>query len=738
MSKTDIEISQKADFKTFPSTSIISYFVQKFTSYADDDAVMVILEYSKNRKKPYYWGKDHINFKENADYYFTPNLRSRFTGKGQGTKDDVKYLTSFFADIDTGKTGHLNLSNVKFKTNEEALKDLKKKIPLKPSMIVDSGHGLHVYWLFNEPIEATEKIKGQYEAMQKTLQCDLLEADKTHDCSRILRVAGTWNVKADPVPCEIMEENENRYELEDFDFLETETVTENITDPVRNPVEVDPEELKIIDFDITKYNVSDRALSLLESWHDPKIKDRSDKSRSASYHVLVDSLVSSGLKKNEIYSLISNADHINKWHLEKGKKTKKLQDDVFNRSYSKAVTFVNSQKRSKANGKIDASGWVFDDYVAFLKEHGFTFRMNELLDSLEVNGQKLTNDKAADFFVLMDDVLSKKRGREGIRDIIRKEASKNAYHPIKEYFNNLNLNGVSGTIDKLLTYFKTNDDAMFRVYLKKWLVNAVARAFEAVENPMLVLDGAQGCGKSFFTKWLCPIEKFFIEESINTNDKDCLLRLIRSFVWEVSELGATTRKSDREALKQFLTKKFVIVRKNYEVEDIEKPPMANFIGTINNEAGFLNDPTGSRRFHVVTLEEINWNYSKDIKIDDVWADAYRLYKSGYKFTLTKEENLKRIKLNAEYTATVFTEALLDEVLEVTGNDADYVHVLDFAQQLKRYGVQEKHNEVLAKIKMWAKANGITEKRPRIGDQRPRVLIGVRNNLMAGLDLDNYK
>jgi len=335
-------------------------------------------------------------------------------------------------------------------------------------------------------------------------------------------------------------------------------------------------------------------------------------------------------------------------------------------------------------------------------------------------------------------VLSKKRGREGIRDIIRKEASKNAYHPIKEYFNNLNLNGVSGTIDKLLTYFKTNDDEMFKVYLTKWLVSAVAKAFEAVENAMLVLDGDQGCGKSYFTKWLCPIEKFFIEESINTNDKDCLLRLIRSFVWEVSELGATTRKSDREALKQFLTKKFVIVRKNYEVEDIEKPPLANFIGTINNEAGFLNDPTGSRRFHVVTLEEINWNYSKDIKIDDVWADAYRLYKSGYKFTLTKEENLKRIKLNSEYTATVYTDALLDEVLEVTGNEDDYVHVLDFAQQLKRYGVQEKHNEVLAKIKMWAKANGITEKRPRIGDQRPRVLIGVRNNLMAGLDLDAYK
>jgi hypothetical protein len=87
-------------------------------------------------------------------------------------------------------------------------------------MIVDSGHGLHVYWLFNEPIEVNDQERKFYEPKQRILQSSILEADSTHDSGRILRIAGTMNVKGDPVECKIIEENEKRYTYDDFDFLE--------------------------------------------------------------------------------------------------------------------------------------------------------------------------------------------------------------------------------------------------------------------------------------------------------------------------------------------------------------------------------------------------------------------------------------------------------------------------------------------------------------------------------------
>jgi hypothetical protein len=42
--------------------------------------------------------------------------------------------------------------------HEDALA-LIEKFPLKPSLVVWSGHGLHLYWLFHEPIPASLEIE---------------------------------------------------------------------------------------------------------------------------------------------------------------------------------------------------------------------------------------------------------------------------------------------------------------------------------------------------------------------------------------------------------------------------------------------------------------------------------------------------------------------------------------------------------------------------------------------------
>ena len=97
----------------------------------------------------------------------------------------------------------------------------------------------------------------------------------------------------------------------------------------------------------------------------------------------------------------------------------------------------------------------------------------------------------------------------------------------------------------------------------------------------LVLDGPQGIGKSFLVRWLCPKERYYIEGGINTEDKDSLIRLASKWIWEVGELQATTRKADREALKDFISRRDVTVRPAYGRYDIVKPALASFIVTIN-------------------------------------------------------------------------------------------------------------------------------------------------------------
>ncbi len=81
-------------------------------------------------------------------------------------------------------------------------------------------------------------------------------------------------------------------------------------------------------------------------------------------------------------------------------------------------------------------------------------------------------------------------------------------------------------------------------------------------------------------------------------------------------------------MKHFISTKTVTVRKPYGHYDITKPALASLIGTINNEAGFLSDPTGNRRFLVCTIEAINWDYMQIVDLTQLWAEATFKYKNG--------------------------------------------------------------------------------------------------------------
>lgn len=85
-----------------------------------------------------------------------------------------------------------------------------KKIP-QPTIIVNSGHGFHVYWLLEEP--AGHELNPIIKKLQQTLKAD----PKSTDIARILRIPDTMNVKEDPVPCKLIHLNNNRSTISQFE-----------------------------------------------------------------------------------------------------------------------------------------------------------------------------------------------------------------------------------------------------------------------------------------------------------------------------------------------------------------------------------------------------------------------------------------------------------------------------------------------------------------------------------------
>jgi predicted P-loop ATPase len=298
-----------------------------------------------------------------------------------------------------------------------------------------------------------------------------------------------------------------------------------------------------------------------------------------------------------------------------------------------------------------------DDYTKALEAFGHQFSLNDMNDLVYRNGARMS-----DILMSVVEFGMRNWGYKSEKDLavsINNEAYKNIFHPIKDYLNGLQWEGYKDTggwhgidqISNLCDYFKDRD-GVFPQLIRKWLVGSVQRVMgprPGQQHPMLVLDGPQGIGKSRFVWWLgSPLPAFFIQNTINCQDKDFLILLCSKFVWEVEELGATMRKSDIESLKAFLTKEIVNVRKPYGRDEITKPACASFIGTINNSGGFLADPTGSRRFRVCTLTSINWDYSKLIDVNQVWAQAVALFKAGETFELDQVNQEKMVEINNRY------------------------------------------------------------------------------------------
>ena len=130
-----------------------------------------------------------------------------------GKKDNIKTIACFHADIDYGEVGHKKPNH--YKCREDALAGIGKSA-IKPTLIVHSGGGLHLYWLLSTPANVDAYGIEKLEHVNKCL-CKENHGDTgTHGLAMILRVAGTFNYKQpeNPKRVDLVVDDGPEYDIE--------------------------------------------------------------------------------------------------------------------------------------------------------------------------------------------------------------------------------------------------------------------------------------------------------------------------------------------------------------------------------------------------------------------------------------------------------------------------------------------------------------------------------------------
>ena len=152
--------------------------------------------------------------------------RTKGSRTQRGTAADVMAIPSLWIELDVGGPTHGDGGKHYFPT-KAAARAFLEALPHPPSVIVDSGGGLHAYWLFRElwvfedeaeRLDAAALVEGWQRFLQRRAKEQDTDIDSTFDLARVLRVAPSLNHKVNPpLPVMVILEDGPLYNPSDFD-----------------------------------------------------------------------------------------------------------------------------------------------------------------------------------------------------------------------------------------------------------------------------------------------------------------------------------------------------------------------------------------------------------------------------------------------------------------------------------------------------------------------------------------
>lgn len=166
-----------------------------------------------------------ISSHQNENIFYGTALRNDgLAPSTRGKVEDVHSVVCFFADIDIQGEAH---KEMKLPATMEEVNTFLSDLNLPPTIIINSGHGVHAIWCLDHPFvidseEDRKRITSMSSAFGNHIKKSGLDRgwklDFVQDITRMLRLPGSLNHKENPpIPCEVAFSSDTRYPLSAFE-----------------------------------------------------------------------------------------------------------------------------------------------------------------------------------------------------------------------------------------------------------------------------------------------------------------------------------------------------------------------------------------------------------------------------------------------------------------------------------------------------------------------------------------
>ncbi|MBD2522113.1 VapE domain-containing protein [Nostoc sp. FACHB-133] len=506
-----------------------------------------------------------------------------------------------------------------------------KDYHLEPSIIVNTSNinGLqrgHVYWL----LEDNEELE-QFKPNQKLIINHYNSDNQVNELCRVMRLPGFFHRKGEPQLVTLAYCNPSiRYRNQD-----------EVIDLI--PAKVDTQE--------PEKDISPAFTKWVKKVREAKEGERNDTLHKASF-------VAGGMIRENVIDEDYAVEILSNAASEAGLSEQEINDTI--EKGIKAGKEKSNYKSSIENKpSVINQGGKMKQIIELIRVEAEAgdLQWNVYKDSPIYQGE---NVEISDIRARLGEEYDLDVRTEDLRDALKYVVAKNeAYHynAVTSYCESIiqkHGTEVRGYIDKLCDVLGLLEP-IERIYLRKFLIASVGRAFEpgCYFDNVLIFYGKQNIGKTKTFEALYGTDNYTTLQN-ETSDRDILAVCRRNWCSEIGEWERFSSKRMQSEIKTFITKSRDEMRLLFT--DNAKSISRRFVlfGT-TNQKDILKDITGNRRYWVCEITKKIDRKWVAANRDLIWCEAVAAYQSGEQWILSETQEIAQENHNDNYSEENPTE-----------------------------------------------------------------------------------